>query len=410
MQIVSIGTPPQQTYVEIDTGSSELWVNPNCSSVPADLGQQALCEQVPIVNLNKSSTAKGPSGNTTIVYGSSGAQLTGVRLDYFTDKVTIGDITIDQQLGIASDSLGLPVGVMGLAPDLYQGFSADKPYSLVLDSLVAQGAIASRAYSLALGSSDAAEGSLIFGGVDTGKFSGPLVKTPIVPALDNVTRLTIEYSSLSVQTTNSTKSYTAGPGENNTNVQIDSGNTFSYFNADLVNQVVADLGANFSADLGYYLVDCAARNQSGGIVFGFNNDAIYITVPFSDFIFTAEGLCAVGIAPVQPGGQEVLGLSFIRAAYLVFDWDNQAVHLAQAANCTSAVVPIGTGPNAVPSVTSNCSGGANGTVSGNGTATTSTGGSAPTGSGRVSASSASGGLSQLPWSLLFFSSLLFAFL
>lgn len=101
---------------------------------------------------------------------------------------------------------------MGLGPDLYQGFAVNESYLLVLDSLVAQGGIASRAYSLSLGPSNGTEGmllsvfffqtcvrgillltfvlqgTLLFGGLDTGKYSGPLAKTPIVPALDNVTR------------------------------------------------------------------------------------------------------------------------------------------------------------------------------------------------------------------------------
>lgn len=44
----------------------------------------------------------------------------------------------------------------------------------------------------------------------------------------------------------------------------------------------------------------------------------------------------------------VLGSPFLRAAYAVFDWDNQQVNLAQAADCGSQVVAISTGPGAVP--------------------------------------------------------------
>jgi hypothetical protein len=41
----------------------------------------------------------------------------------------------------------------------------------------------------------------------------------------------------------------------------------------------------------------------------------------------------------------------------VFDWDNQNVHLAQAATCGSSsdIVAIGTGSNAVPAGDGNCS-------------------------------------------------------
>lgn len=115
-----------------------------------------------------------------------------------------------------------------------------------------------------------------------------------------------------MQTANGKRDYNLG---SDTNVLIDSGNTFTYLDSALVDQIVADLGANYSANLGYYLVDCQARNKSGGMVFGFAMNTTTIVVPFSDFIFEAEGLCAVGIAAVEEDGQQVLGLSFIRAAY-----------------------------------------------------------------------------------------------
>ena len=54
-------------------------------------------------------------------------------------------------------------------------------------------------------------------------------------------------------------------------------------------------------------------------------------------------------------GFPVLGDSFLRRAYAVFDQDNRNIHLAQAANCGSEIVTIGSGPDAVPSVTGECS-------------------------------------------------------
>lgn len=54
----------------------------------------------------------------------------------------------------------------------------------------------------------------------------------------------------------------------------------------------------------------------------------------------------------------MLGDSFLRAAYVVYDQDNRNLHLAQAANCGSNLVEISSGTNAVPSVTGDCTGGA----------------------------------------------------
>jgi hypothetical protein len=152
---VSIGTPPQKTYVEVDTGSSELWVNANCSTVPTDFGQQDLCKQIPLYDPTKSSSQTGPLGWRQIAYGSVGESLTGVQMNYYKDNIDLGGgLTLTgQQFGVANDSLGLISGIMGLAPDMYTGFAANKSYNLVLDSLVAQQKISSRVYGLGLGHS-----------------------------------------------------------------------------------------------------------------------------------------------------------------------------------------------------------------------------------------------------------------
>lgn len=50
----------------------------------------------------------------------------------------------------------------------------------------------------------------------------------------------------------------------------------------------------------------------------------------------------------------VLGDTFLRAAYVVYDWDNQNIHLANNEDCGSNLLAIGKGPDAVPSVAGDC--------------------------------------------------------
>lgn len=47
----------------------------------------------------------------------------------------------------------------------------------------------------------------------------------------------------------------------------------------------------------------------------------------------------------------ILGSPLPKAEYALFDWDNQQMSLAQAADCGSQMVAIGTGPGAVPTGT-----------------------------------------------------------
>lgn len=64
----------------------------------------------------------------------------------------------NQTLGVASNSAQLPIGIMGLGPDLERGFAVNESYPVLLDSLVAQKQIASRIYSVDLGVADDAQG------------------------------------------------------------------------------------------------------------------------------------------------------------------------------------------------------------------------------------------------------------
>lgn len=60
----------------------------------------------------------------------------------------------------------------------------------------------------------------------------------------------------------------------------------------------------------------------------------------------------------QKTDEPVLGDSFLRAAYVVYDQDNGNIHLAQAADCGAHenLVAISSGRDAVPSTSGDCTG------------------------------------------------------
>jgi hypothetical protein len=128
--------------------------------------------------------------------------------------------------------------------------------------------------------------------------------------LTSDSRFTVNLSSVGADAGNGTqRQYSL----KDTNVHLDSGHTFSKLQTDLAGQIFQDLGAELDKDLGFYLVDCKVRDHEGGITFGFGGKII--TVPFREFVYTAQGLCAVGLEPIKEGEQQVLGDSFLRAAY-----------------------------------------------------------------------------------------------
>lgn len=78
---LGIGTPPQPVEVIIDTGSSELWVNPDC----ARSNSRRFCEQFPKYSVSRSSTVKDAVSTGFIQYGKG-----NVTLRYVADTITVG--------------------------------------------------------------------------------------------------------------------------------------------------------------------------------------------------------------------------------------------------------------------------------------------------------------------------------
>ncbi|TQW01011.1 hypothetical protein V2A60_002029 [Cordyceps javanica] len=367
---IGIGTPPQNITVLIDTGSSELWVNPDCSTARAQDAQQ--CASFGRYEPGKSRTPPtGPFGSEEIRFGdpTDTSTLTSVNITYFTDKIAFGRLSIkNQTFGVVTASERQSQGILGLAPDLHEGFRSGEPYSLVLNSMARQRVIASRVFSLDLRHSDAKSGALIYGGLDRSRFIGTLDRVPIINGLEGEARLAVSLRTVGMTLPPSRASTTyavQGDDFDDGNVMLDSGTTISRLKANVARPILTALDVKPDGNTGYYQIPCASRNRTGSVDFGFGGDGddgrvTMVRVPFKDFIINVgdPDTCYVGIAVTA--GQQILGDTVLRAGYFVFDWDNKAVHIAQAADCGDPdIVRIGKGENAVPSVKSNCRGSVN---------------------------------------------------
>jgi len=348
---IEFGTPPQKVTVLVDTGSSELWINPDCSTAPSD-DQANTCEDFGHYNPDDSETPPvGPFGENVINYGdpSDPSASTSVNLEYYADTIAIGDATIDNQtFGVVTESKGQSQGIFGLAPDMEAGFDGDEPYSLVLNSMYEQGVISARVFALDLRHSEAETGAVIYGGIDRSKFIGKLERRPTIKGEQGEYRLGVELDTLGVTMASSSNYHLKGQDRN---VMLDSGTTISRLHWAAAAPILEAIDA-VNLD-NYYYVPCHQREDSGSVDFGFGNKTV--KVPFSDLILDAgDGTwCPVGI--VITSGQQVLGDSVLRAGYFVFDWDNEAVHIAQAANCGGEdIVAVGEDASALPDVTGNC--------------------------------------------------------
>ncbi|RFU81125.1 secreted aspartic ase [Trichoderma arundinaceum] len=336
-------------------GSSELWVNPDCSTAPSQMQAQQ-CETLGRYNPRRSRTPPvGPFGSEEINYGdpSDSSTQTSVDITYYADTLSFGRIQVrNQTFGVVTASEGQSQGIMGLAPDVRDGFPGDEPYSLLLNTMADQGVIASRVFALDLRHSDSETGALIYGGLDRSKFIGSLEARPIVPGSQGETRLAVNLTTLGLTQRRSQSFRLSGA---DTNVMLDSGTTLSRMHSAAALPILEAMGAQSDGE-GYFYVPCSTRESGGTVDFGFGSKTI--RVPFSDFILAGDSssvsaFCYVGL--VITTAQQILGDTVLRAGYFVFDWDNREVHIAQAANCGSSdIVVAGSGTNAVPSVTGNC--------------------------------------------------------
>ncbi|RFU73371.1 secreted aspartic ase [Trichoderma arundinaceum] len=334
---LQIGTPPQAVSVNFDTGSSELWVNPVCSKAT----DPAFCETFGRYNESKTFVdTQSPGG---IKYG------TGfVDFGYGYDYVQLGASRISQQVfGVATDSEFASIGILGAGPSL-NGWKSAYPY--VIDNLASQGFIKSRAFSLDIRGLASDRGSVVYGGIDKKKFSGPLAKRPIIPAADSpdgYTRYWIYMDGISITKEDGTK-FEVFNKPNGQPVLLDSGYTVSTLPGPLFEKILeAFPSARLESSSGDYLVDCDIIDSPGQVNFKFG-DAV-VDVDYNDFIWQQPdlGICKLGIA--QDDEFPVLGDTFLRAAYVVFDWDNQNIHVAANEDCGTELIPIGSGPDSVPS-------------------------------------------------------------
>lgn len=130
--------------LSLDTGSSETWVNPDCSTANT-AGQTAECNANPIYNPTKSSTAEDAGVQFSLSYGKGSSSG-----EYFIDTFVVAGGSIPgMSFGYADTSEAMDAGILAV------GYGVEVAgYYCLIDMMAYDGLIASRAFSLDLGSVD----------------------------------------------------------------------------------------------------------------------------------------------------------------------------------------------------------------------------------------------------------------
>lgn len=339
---VELGTPAQTFNLLVDTGSSDLWVissdNPYCAKTTAELQNSNYfnCSASGTFDASASSTFSRNNSDFFIQYGDG----TVAEGDWGTDTFTISGTTIPNMsfgLGSTTNSTTGILGVGYAANEATVGIKNPYVYRNLPLRLVDSGVINTPAYSLWLNDVNADTGSILFGGVDHAKYNGTLLKVPVLKSSSSsvYSSFLVALDGLTVTSDGQTGSNILGGA---IRALLDSGTSLSYFPESVADELISNqLGGVYSNSLGYYIQSC---DLTGSLVFNFSGAVI--EVPFSSFLFpvtTATGrqvtsrngqpVCAIGIQPIT-SSFALLGDTFLRNAYVVYDLKNNEIALAQA--------------------------------------------------------------------------------
>ena len=216
-------------------------------------------------------------------------------------------------------------------------------------------------------STEATSGSILFGGVDTAKYTGDLISVDVYASAQSgrVTSFTVAFTSLSATSSSGTDQLT--PSNYAEAAILDSGTTITLLPNDVANSVFQELGATVSQELGAVVVPCSLANNDGTINYGFGGSGgPTIEVAVSQLVLpltlangrtptysNGEAACQLGVQAAEDL-PVLFGDTFLRSAYAVYDLDNNRIALAQTDfNATgSNVVPFASSGAAIPSATS----------------------------------------------------------
>ncbi|OTA99159.1 hypothetical protein M426DRAFT_325397 [Hypoxylon sp. CI-4A] len=308
---ISIGTPPQDFKVILDTGSSNLWVpSSSCGSIACYLHSK--------YDSSSSSTFKENGTEFEIRYGSG--SLSGFVSQ---DVLTIGDLTVQgQDFAEATSEPGLAFafgrfdGILGLGFDRLSVNGIVPPfYQLVNQKLIDDAVFA---FYLS-GENGGDDSEVVFGGVDKDHYTGKITEIP----LRRKAYWEVDFDSISFGDESAELE--------NTGVILDTGTSLIALPTDLAELLNKEIGAKKSFN-GQYTVDCSVRDSLPDISFKLSGYDFPIS-PY-DYILEVQGSCIstfMGMDfPAPVGPLAILGDAFLRRWYSIYDLGKGTVGLAKA--------------------------------------------------------------------------------
>ncbi|KAJ3177657.1 hypothetical protein HDU87_004410 [Geranomyces variabilis] len=344
--MVSVGTPAQQFPVLLDTGSADFWIYAERNKKPVDKSDT-------LYRPFASSTNKDIHKNSTISYGDGSTS----SYAWMTDTVAVGDKRVKSlQIGAAyidengvarrSDVTYANTGLLGLS---WQDGNTGG-FMPAVQTMFAEGAIPRNMFALYLGNErNSTDGALTLGGLDPSRFMAKDFAWNPSPYLFNNATLGQQYFNIDVDQISITKGSSSqviktkrsdGHGRGGDREYIlDSGTSFFALPTSLVNMLVGATNATLVQDAtlvsGGYAVDCKQRKIGpklsftiGGKAYDFapsewiGEDPTQVEVPGTT--------CFLELYDIGDSTPFILGDTFLRKYYSVYDFENRRTGLAQA--------------------------------------------------------------------------------
>jgi len=350
---IDVGTPAQKFQVVFDTGSSDLWIpagecrfeSSNCASKSTfDKSASSTYAEVP----------PGSKSEFSIMYGSGPVSGT-----YGVDDVTLADdyTSMGQTFALAEHTDGLGGlydaakfdGILGLA---FPSLSRDPGVNTLIPNLKEQGVLEEAMFAFYLG--DEEDGELAVGGYDESRIVGEVTWVDLLaPAYWLVKMDGVRFGSSVIS------AGSAGI--------MDTGTSLIYAPQSQVMVMADELGAQYAAQVGLFLINCGIDVPDleftvGGKSVSIPGEDLVIKDDTGLYCFLAVSIMRFGDAegdvdaklegeleeevvdgvkrsvgarggmePIPPeynGNVWLMGDSFLRQFYSIYDYENQKFGLA----------------------------------------------------------------------------------
>ncbi|KAH6694057.1 aspartic peptidase domain-containing protein [Plectosphaerella plurivora] len=335
---VDVGTPKQRVQLAVDVIGSGLTVMGTCDTPRYSFSSE--CRKTGAYNASASTTGMFVAGDG-YDFDEEDTDMSFARFNYYADDVTIAGLgTLKNKTFRAwNSSEGYTHGYLGL------GFSQNSTEPSILDNLVAEGLIGAPAFGVTLdGGIDS--GSLVLGGVNTKKFSGPLTKVPVVDAPEGVedwerNKYWINIDGVAVDNENGTRSSWDG-----FKAEIQTAYAYSTIPFHMFMAAAEGMGVHNWSDPNWDIIPCSRRDTVNGSL-DLQISGFTASIPYADLIIpyevpgAKEGDCYIALSEGQYYEEFPvwsLGTVFLNSVYTVFDQGSKAVWMAKHIDCGSEPV------------------------------------------------------------------------